>query len=119
MLVVPIDHHLAARSSVSPDDFMGDDSLICPHGGVRSLYPDSAAQEVESFEDRLELIATGQAIAVLPAGDRRSSLRADLATVPVEGMPASRVMIASRGGDPNPLVADFVEVAHAQLGPTP
>nr|WP_229481812.1 LysR family transcriptional regulator [Mycolicibacterium mageritense] len=119
MLVVPIDHHLAARSSVSPDDFMGDDSLICPHGGVRSLYPDSAAREVESFEDRLELIATGQAIAVLPAGDRRSSLRADLATVPVEGMPASRVMIASRDGDPNPLVADFIDVAHAQLGPTP
>jgi hypothetical protein len=33
-----------------------------------------AAPVFESFEDRLELIASGQAIAVLPAGDRRSPL---------------------------------------------
>ncbi|MGH7290277.1 MAG: LysR family transcriptional regulator, partial [Myxococcota bacterium] len=33
MLVVPVGHHLAGRASVSPEDFAGDDSLICPHGG--------------------------------------------------------------------------------------
>lgn len=126
MLVVPTDHHLAGRASVSPDEFAGDDSLICPHGGARSIYPTdshrrsdpgpiSVGPVTESFEDRLELIASGQAIAVLPAGDRRSSLRADLTTVPVEGMPTSRVVVATRVGDPNPLVADFVRAARAHL----
>jgi DNA-binding transcriptional LysR family regulator len=125
MLVVPTGHHLAGRASVSPDDFAGED-FICPHGGARSIYPTDAYQQSdwgpmsagpvnESFEDRLELIASGQAIAVLPVGDRRSSLRADLATVPVEGMPTSKVVVATRVGDANPLVADFVQAARASL----
>jgi len=106
MLVVRSDHHLAGRAFVSPEDFAGDGSIVCPHGGTRAIYPTdayqrsdpgpiSAAPVMESFEDRLELVASGQAIAVLPVGDRRSSLRADLATVPVEGVPDSRVVVAS------------------------
>jgi DNA-binding transcriptional LysR family regulator len=125
MLVVPIDHHLAGRAWVSPDDFAGE-QFICPHGGARSIYPFdsyrgidpgpiSAGPANESFEDRMELVASGQAIAVLPVGDRRSSLRPDLATVPVEGFPTSKVMVATRIGDPNPLVADFVQAARVHL----
>jgi DNA-binding transcriptional LysR family regulator len=126
MLVLPADHHLAGRTSVSTDDFAGDSAVLCPHGGPRSLYPTesyrrsdpgpiSAAPVFPSFEDTLELIASGQAIAVMPVGDRRSSLRADLATVPVEGVPASKVVVATRVGDQNPLVADFVAAARAEL----
>lgn len=126
MLVVPADHPLAGRVSVSPMDFAPDESVVCPHGGTRSIYPTaayqgdeagsiSAGQVLASFEDRLELVASGQAIAVLPVGDRRSSLRADLATVPVEGLPASRVVVATRAGEVNPLVADFVRSAREHL----
>lgn len=125
MLVVPTDHHLADRTAVSPDDFAGEE-FICPHGGARSIYPTGSYRESdpgpisagplnESFEDRLELIAGGQAIAVLPVGDRRISLRTDLVTVPVVGFAASRVLVASRIGDPNPLVAEFLRTATAQL----
>jgi DNA-binding transcriptional LysR family regulator len=128
MLVVPIDHHLAGRESLSPKDFAGDESLVCPHGGTRAIYPTasyrtsdpgpvSAGPTAESFEDRLELVASGQAIALLPVGDRRSSLRADLTSVPVEGVPNSRVMVATRIADPNPLVAEFVEAARNHLVP--
>jgi DNA-binding transcriptional LysR family regulator len=128
MLVMPSEHRLAGRASVSPDDFAGED-FICPHGGARSVYPTeayrrsdwgpiSAGPVTESFEDRLELIAGGQAIAVLPVGDRRSSLRADLATVPVEGFPTSKVVVATRFADANPLVAEFVSAARATLTAT-
>ena len=126
MLVVPVDHPLAGRKSVSPWDFAPDGAVSCPHGGTRSIYPTaayqgddadpvSAGQVLTSFEDRLELVASGQAIAVLPVGDRRSSLRTDLATVPVEGLPASRVVVATRAGEVNPLVAEFVRSAREHL----
>ncbi|BBX66012.1 LysR family transcriptional regulator [Mycobacterium saskatchewanense] len=125
VLVVPVGHHLAGRASVSADDFAGED-FICPHGGARAIYPTASYRPSDpgpisvgpvnqSFEDRLELIASGQAIAVVPAGDRRASLRADLTTVPVRGFPASKVVVATRVGDPNPLVAGFVQAARAHL----
>jgi len=126
MLVVPADHHLAGRDSVSLEDFSGGDSVVCAHGAPRVIYPTaayrrsdpgpvSAGPVVESFEDRIELVASGQAVAVMPVGDRRSSLRHDLATVPVEDVPASEVVVATRVGDPNPLSADFVRAARAHL----
>jgi len=83
----------------------------------RLLGPDPlpAGPVVESFEDKLELVAGGQAIAVLPTGDRRSTLRSDLATVPLEGAPTSKVVLVSRVGDPNPLVRGFQAAAQAHL----
>ena len=63
------------------------------------------------------MVASGQAVAVIPVGDRRSSLRADLASVPVEDVPASEVVVVTRVGDANPLVADFVRAAQAHLVP--
>lgn len=121
-LLVPAEHPLAGRESVSPEDFAPGESLVCPHGGARVIYPTrshrrshpgpvSVLPAAESFEDRLELVASGQAVAVLPAGDRRSSVRADLVTVPVEGMPTSKVVVASRAGESNPLVAEFIRTA--------
>jgi DNA-binding transcriptional LysR family regulator len=121
MLVLPADHHLAGRASVSLQDFAGGLTVYCSHGAPRSIYPTDADIEagpvVESFEDRLELVASGQAVAVVPVGDRRSSLRADLASVPIDDVPASQVVVITRVGDANPLVADFVEAAHARLVP--
>jgi len=58
-----------------------------------------------------------QAVAVVPVGDRRSSLRADLASVPIDDVPASEVVVVTRVGDENPLVADFILAARANLVP--
>jgi DNA-binding transcriptional LysR family regulator len=126
MLVLPADHWLAGRESVSLDDFAKGESIICSHGGTRAIFPAgsyrpsvpgpmSVGPVIESFEDRLELVASGQAVAVLPVGDRRSSLRSDLATVSLEGFPVSSVVVATRIGEANPLAADFVSVAKALL----
>ena len=125
MLVVPKGHRLAGRMSVSPNDFAGED-FICPHGGARALYPTESYRPSdpgptsegpggESFEDRLDLVASGEVLALLPVGDRRSSLRPDLVSVPVEGVPASEVVVATRRQEPNPLVAAFVAAARTEL----
>jgi DNA-binding transcriptional LysR family regulator len=122
MLVVPVGHRLAARASVAPEDFADERPFPCPAAATawsayRLLGPDPlpAGPVVESFEDKLELVAGGQAIAVLPTGDRRSTLRSDLATVPLEGAPTSKVVLVSRVGDPNPLVRGLQATAQAHL----
>nr|WP_090275145.1 LysR family transcriptional regulator [Mycolicibacterium komanii]CRL68096.1 LysR family transcriptional regulator [Mycolicibacterium komanii] len=126
MLVLQADHPLAGRESVWLDDFAPGESVICSHGGTRAIFPAgsyrpnepgplSAGPLIESFEDRLELVAAGQAVAVLPVGDRRSSVRPDLTTVPLSGFPASTVVVATRIGEANPLVAEFVAAAREHL----
>lgn len=128
MLVLPADHRLAGRTSVSLDDFAKGESIICSHGGIRAIFPADSFQRsdpgpgpvsskplIESFEDRLELVASGQAVAVLPVGDRRSAVRPDLATIPLEDFPVSSVVVATRIGEANPLVGEFVSAAKTLL----
>jgi DNA-binding transcriptional LysR family regulator len=125
MLVVPVGHRLAARASVTPEDLADERPFPCSAAttawsAYQLLGPGQlpAGPVVENFEDKLELVASGQAIAVLPTGDRRSTLRPDLATVPLEGAPTSKVVMASRVGDPNPLVRGFQMAARAHLART-
>ncbi|MGD9513259.1 hypothetical protein JN086_27245 [Mycolicibacterium austroafricanum] len=85
VLVMPAEHPLAGRESVSPEDFAPGESLVCPPGGAGAIYPTPS--------------------------HRRSSVRAGLVTVPVEGVPTSKVVVASRAGETNPLVAEFIRVS--------
>lgn len=128
MLVLPSDHPLAERKSVDLDDFAPGESITCSHGGTRAIFPAdsyptkdpgpmSTRPLAESFEDRIELVASGQAVAVLPVGDRRSASRPGLVTVPLDGFPASEVVVATRFGEANPLVAEFVNEAKVWLQP--
>ncbi|MCG5433319.1 LysR family transcriptional regulator [Mycobacterium sp. MYCO198283] len=125
MVVVPADHRLAGRPSVTPADLVGE-NLVCPHGGALGSHPPDALAEAplgrrsagpvgESFEDRLELVAGGLAVALLPVGDRRPTLRPDLVTIPAHGLAASEVVVVSHTADPNPLVAEFLRTARARL----
>lgn len=118
MLVVPRGHPLADRASVTAEELAGEEAAPCPFetadwASYRILGAD--VPPIESYEDKLELVASGRAIAVLPVGDRRSSLRPDLVTVPIEGSPPSQVVLVSRKGDPNPMIRNLQLVAKAVL----
>jgi hypothetical protein len=67
---------------------------------------------IEAVEDKFELIASKQAVAIVPAGN---SLRPDLTTVPLHDVDPSHVVLATRAGDHNRLVAAFRKYAHAHL----
>jgi DNA-binding transcriptional LysR family regulator len=69
----------------------------------------------DSFEDKIELVAAGHSIAILPAGDRRSTLRDDLATIPLEGIEPCQVVLASLTDDQNPMIATFRAIARTHL----
>lgn len=118
MLVVPHGHPLADRAWVTAEELAGEEASPCAYetadwASYRILGAD--VPPVESYEDKLELVASGRAIAVLPVGDRRSSLRPDLVTVPIEGAPASQVVLVSRKGDPNPMIRNLRLAAQAVL----
>jgi DNA-binding transcriptional LysR family regulator len=129
VLVVPDTHRLAGKESVGPDDFADESFIPCPaairasawgsfwHLDPRSdgLTAPTGPVLIDSFEDKLELIADGQAVAVLPAGDRRIALRPDLATIPIDGIEPCQVVVAARADDRNRLVADFHESAKQHL----
>jgi DNA-binding transcriptional LysR family regulator len=93
VLVVPTFHRLAGKESVTLDDFADEPPALFP--GTATAWsafwrleprpggrPAHDGPVVETFEDKLELVASGQAIAILPAGDQRSTLCQDLTTVP-------------------------------------
>jgi DNA-binding transcriptional LysR family regulator len=118
MLVVKRGHPLADRASVTAEELAGEEAAPCAlqtadWTSYRILG--AALPPIESYEDKLELVASGRAIAVLPVGDRRSSLRPDLVTIPVEGAPPSQVVLVSRKGDPNPMIKNLRLAAEAAL----
>ncbi|AGL15583.1 LysR family transcriptional regulator [Actinoplanes sp. N902-109] len=121
MLVVPRDHPLAGRASVTSAELAGEKAAPCAFETTDwTSYQllGAGVPPLESYEDKLELVASGRAIAVLPVGDLRSSLRPDLVTVPIEGAPPSRVVVVSRTGDPNPMIRSFRLAAKAVLTPS-
>jgi len=75
---------------------------------------------VNAVEDKLELIAAGQAVAIVSVGLRAESLHPDLITVALDDVEPSHVVLATRAGDRSRLVAAFSKAAHECLtGPSP
>ncbi|MFE9180280.1 LysR family transcriptional regulator [Streptomyces sp. NPDC007126] len=126
-LLVPASHRLARKTSVAPDDFTDEPLVAC--AGMAALWtgfwrldprPDGSPAPlgpllVDTFEDKLEAVADGRAVALVPADDRRCTLRGDLAVVPVEGVEPCQVVVATRRADANPLVAHFRDSARGLL----
>ncbi|WP_406640192.1 LysR family transcriptional regulator [Amycolatopsis sp. WGS_07] len=116
VLVVSTEHPLSAKDSVGVADLAEEPVVPCtgptttwrefwrleprPDGVPAPLTPPLA----DSYEDKLELVAEGQAVAVLPLGDCRIRTRPDLTTVPIEGIAPCQIVVATRGDDENPLL---------------
>jgi DNA-binding transcriptional LysR family regulator len=123
-LLVPIDHRLAGKESITLDD-IADEPLpraadpawdafwrIDPRPGGRPA-PDGPL--VDAIEDKLELVAGGQAVAIIPLPAGSTGLRPDLTTIPLEGVEPCHVVLATRADDRSRLVAAFRKYARAQL----
>jgi len=125
VLLVPLDHRLAGKESVSIDDIADEPIPRLPDPAWNAYWridprPDGSPAPdgplVEAIEDKNELIAAGQAVAVIPAGVASGSPRPDLTTVPLDGVEPSHVVLATRAGDRGRLVAAFRKCAQALLG---
>ena len=130
VLAGSIDHRLAGRKSVTLDDIADEPMPRRRHSDPAwSAFwridprPDGRRAPdgpfIEALEDKFELIASGQAVAIT-AGFHGNSLRPDITTVPLENVEPSHVALATRAGDRSRLVAAFSKLAEAHLtGPTP
>ncbi|KUL45196.1 LysR family transcriptional regulator [Streptomyces regalis] len=126
VLMVPLDHRLAGKESVTLDDIAGEPTPQVRDNPVWNAYwridprPDGRPAPdgplVDAMEDKYELIADGQAVAIVPATPRVHTLRPDLTTIPLDGVDPSHVVLATRAGDRSRLVAEFRKCARDTLG---
>jgi DNA-binding transcriptional LysR family regulator len=124
VLLVPLDHRLAGRQSVTIDE-IADEPIPKFRDGDPAwndfwrIDPRPDGREApegplfETLEDGLELIAGGQAVAVTTGFHER--LRPDITIVPLEGVEPGHVVLASRAGDRSRLVATFRKLAAVHL----
>jgi len=124
VLLVPRDHRLVGKESVTLDD-IADEPMPRLADAAWNAYwridprPDGTPAPdgplVNAVEDKLELIAAGQAVAIVSAGLRADSFHPDLTTVPLDGVEPSHVVLATRTDERNRLVAAFAKCAQAYL----
>jgi DNA-binding transcriptional LysR family regulator len=123
VLVVSLDHRLAGKEIVTLDDIVDEPLPRLPDAAWNTFWridprpdgrpaPDGPA--VKDIEDKLELIAAGECVAIAP-GAVRERLRPDLCAIALEGVEPSHVVLATRAGDRSRLVVDFRKYAESLL----
>jgi DNA-binding transcriptional LysR family regulator len=122
LLLVPLDHRLAGKESVTLDDIADEPIPRMPDPDWNAFWridprPDGSAAPdgplVQAIEDKNELIAAGEAVAIIPGGN--VSARPDLTTIPLRDVEPSHVVLATRADDHRRLVAAFRKSAQALL----
>ena len=126
VLVVSLDHRLAGKESITLDDIADE-----PMPRIRDSDPTWSAfwrvdprpdgrrapdgPFIDALEDKFEVIAAGQAVAITAGGSQISAIRPDLTTIPLEGVEPSHVVVACRADDRSRLVAAFRKLAKAHI----
>ena len=126
VLVVPLTHRLAGKESITLDDIADE-----PMPRIRDSDPAWSAfwrvdprpdgrrapdgPLIDALEDKFEVIAAGQAVAITAGGSQISALRPDLTTIPLEGVEPSHVVVACRADDRSRLVAAFRKLAGSHM----
>ncbi|MEV5649598.1 LysR substrate-binding domain-containing protein [Nocardia sp. NPDC052254] len=125
VVLVPVDHRLAHNDFVTLDD-IADEPVprlresnpawesfwrIDPRPDGRPA-PDGPI--IDAIEDKLEVIAAGEAIAIA-AGRNLPSIRPDIVAIPLHGVDPAHVALAARRDDRDRLVTAFRKYAQELL----
>ncbi len=128
--VLPVEHALAGRKSLSPAALRGEPFVYYPRSaGARAFEKPLAifeqhgfrpviVQEASHWLTILRLVGAGLGVSVAPECVRRLNLR-DVVCLPLRGATAkSTIELAYRTGDARPVVARFAAIARAGGGST-
>lgn len=120
--VVPADHRLADKSELHLADLAGE-RLLQPHGAVpewQDLTGDSApggAPAATAVEEKLEHVAAGRGIVVLPRSTADFYRRPDVAGILIADIGPSRVALAWDASRRSRLIREFATLAAAHVPP--
>jgi DNA-binding transcriptional LysR family regulator len=129
VLLVPRDHRLAGKESVTLDDIAGEsmprlaDPMWNAYWRIDPRPDASSAPDdpfVTTLEDELEVIAASQAVATVSVSLHAAGMRRGLTAIPLDGVEPGHVVLATRADDRSRLVAAFAKYAQDTLtGLTP
>ena len=116
LAALPADHPFAARAELKSAELAGERHL-------RYLQPvktgPSRTIVLRSVEEKLEKVASGLGIIVLPVSATRFYSRPDIVYVPVVDAEPDEVLLACEASCRSPLVAAFITAAHAAAAEDP
>jgi DNA-binding transcriptional LysR family regulator len=117
---LPVSHRLAGKESVSVTDLAGEHLLQDPEvvpewrdiaTELRGPGPRPAVPQLRTVEEKLEHVATGNGVVVLPASTAAFYTRPDVTCVPVDDIGPSQVCLAWDGQRHSPLIQEYVALA--------
>ncbi|MEU8638896.1 LysR substrate-binding domain-containing protein [Amycolatopsis sp. NPDC048633] len=116
--VLRSDHRLAGKESVLVGDLAGEHLLNDPDAvpewrDVAVELRDGTAPRRRGFrsvEEKLEHVAAGRGIAVIPRSTSEYYTRPDVVHVPVEDLPPNEVCLAWVAARRSPLISSFAEI---------
>ncbi|WP_234543563.1 LysR family transcriptional regulator [Streptomyces shenzhenensis] len=123
VVVLPAGHRLSDRTSVSVADLASEHLLQDPdavpewrdvalelRGNRRPEVP-----AIHQVEEKLELVAAGAGVCVIPLSTASFYVRPDVISLPVEGLGPNEVALAWVASRRSPLIHDFAEAAAETL----
>ncbi len=123
LVMVASSHRLAGKETVRVADLAADHLLQDPDAVPewRDIAVELRTSErrpvpaIHSVEEKLELVAGGQGIAVIPASTANFYTRPDIEAIPVEDLGPNHVAAAWPTGRTTGLVQEFIDAATALL----
>jgi DNA-binding transcriptional LysR family regulator len=129
LVALPAEHRLAAKAKVSIAD-LADEHLLQDPAAVpewkaiaselRSPASRRPIPTIRTVEEKLEYVATGEGIAILPQSTTTFYRRSDVACVPVDDISDNQVSLAWEAARRSRLINEFADLArrHAQRAGT-
>ena len=116
LAALPADHRLARATSLSTADLAGERHLRYLQPAAVPGVP-GPQRRLRGVEEKLEHVAAGHGIIVLPLSATRYYTRTDVVYVPVVDAEPDQVYLACEGTRRSKLISGFIEAAQQVLAP--
>jgi DNA-binding transcriptional LysR family regulator len=124
VVVVPAEHHLAGKEKISITD-LADEHLLQDPAAVpewrdiatelREIGQRPTTPYYRSVEEKLEYVAAGHGVIVLPLSTATFYTRADISHVDIEDVAPSQVCLAWDSSRRDSLIGEFVAIATSDV----
>jgi DNA-binding transcriptional LysR family regulator len=122
LAAVPVQHRLATRGDIRLAELTGETMLQHPSGipewqtmiaGRPDQAPALTAMNFRSVEEKLEAVAAGRGVSVLPASTARYYRRPDITYLRITDIPDNEVRLAWLANRRDAVITEFAQLAHA------